>query len=115
VVDVNPTEIVIKVSDDDQRVVRVNRDDVTAYTGEDDQRRTPVTPRLVVTRCCNVIMRCNGVKQLGVERREPKGCALRNEHCECYTGDFFSMNPTTQVTLLNGVQIGEFPKKTRDD
>jgi len=115
VVSVDPTKIVLKLKDTDENTVLVNRDEVTAYTGSDDVKRSPVTPKLVVTRCCNPMMRCNGVKMIQSNKVEEVPCELRNEHCELYSGDFFTMTPDSQYKLLSGLTLGTFPKRTKDD
>ena len=115
VVSSDPTKIVLRLSEDDENVVIVNRDDVVAYTGHDDKARCPVTPRLVVTRCCNPMMRCNGVKTIAPEKLEKMPCELYNEHCEMYSGDFFTMSADSQYKLLAGVVVGSFPKKVKVD
>lgn len=114
VTEVNPAEVAVLLPNE-HRVVRVNRDEVSAYTGQDEHTRSPVSPTLCVTRCCNVVMRCNGIKRIDQQQREPTNCPLYNEHCEVYTGDFFSMSRSAQIKLLSGAQLNKFPTHQGDN
>jgi hypothetical protein len=115
VVNVDPTQVAIRLSKDDDKIVLVNRDEITAYTGCDDKKRLPVSPKLVVTRCCNPIMRCNGVKMIRAEKVKISSCELHTEHCEVYHGDFFTMSQDSQHKLLLGVDVGQFPKRQKEE
>lgn len=115
VLSVDPTEVVLTTSEDPEHVIRINRDDVAAYTGTDEVQREPTLPRLCITRCYNMIMRCNGVKKLSFnESNDMKSCPLYNEGCQKNVGDFFALNKTDQVRLLNGLQVGTYPQDKKD-
>jgi hypothetical protein len=114
VVDVTPAEVVIKVDNDSDRVVRINRDDVTGYTGDDGVERSSVSPKLIVTRCFNTIMKCNGIKKIDIDVSKINDCPLFNKECVKKAGDFFNMCKTSQVKLLSSIQIGKYPEKQKE-
>jgi hypothetical protein len=115
--EVNPVEVVLKVSGK-HRLIRVNRDEIDAYTGTDDVKRSPDSLRLHVTRCYNATTKCNGVKAITVDpgtMESFKGCPARNEFCQCNTMNFFDMQKISQIKLLRKVLIGSYPEKTGEE
>jgi len=110
----NPIEIVLKVPGE-KKLIRVNRDEVEAYTGTDEVKRSPDPLRLHVTRCYNMTTKCNGVKKLAINAGNIetfKDCKSRNEFCQCFMMDFFELKKEAQIKLLNGLSIGSYPEST---
>jgi len=111
VLEVNPVEIVLGVIDG--KLIRINRDEVDAYTGFDDVKRAPDPLRLHVTRCCNPVIKCNGLKKISVNPgsiESFKECQAKNEYCKCFVMSFFDLKKQTQIKLLEGLTIGNFPE-----
>jgi len=116
VLEVNPVEIVLGASDG--KLIRINRDEVDAYTGFDDVKRAPDPLRLHVMRCCNMVVKCNGIKKIGVNpgsMENFKECTARNEYCKCFVMSFFDLKKQTQIKLLNGLTIGNFPEAMKGE
>ena len=110
--EVNPTEIVLKTPGE-TKLVRVNRDEVDAYTGTDDIKRAPDPLRLFCTRCYNMTTKCNGVKKLAVNPGNIdtfKDCKSRNEFCQCFMMNFYELQKQAQIKLLNHLCIGSYPE-----
>jgi len=113
----NPIEVVLKVVGEN-KLLRVNRDKVDAYTGIDEVKRVPDPLRLHVTRCCNMTTKCNGVKKLAVNPGNIetfKDCKSRNEYCQCFMMNFFDLQKQAQIKLLNGLCIGSYPESMKKE
>jgi hypothetical protein len=111
VLEVNPVEIVLGATDG--KLIRINRDEVDAYTGCDDVKRAPDPLRLHVTRCCNHVIKCNGIKKIGINQgsiENFKECAAQNEYCKCFAMSFFDLKKQSQIKLLDQLTIGNFPE-----
>lgn len=115
-VEVNPAEIVLK-HPKNGNLIRINRDEVEAYTGFDDVQRRPDPIRLHITRCFNMTTRCNGVKKISIDPLKPEDyadCPAKNEYCAFTYKDFFELQEHVQTKLLDGVMVGEYPQKMSD-
>ena len=113
----NPAEVVLKIKGK-KKLLRVNRDNVDAYTGTDDVKRSPDPLRLHVTRCYNLATRCNGVKKMAVDPGNIdtfKDCPARNDMCQCFMMDFFELQKQAQIKLLNLSMIGGYPQSVGGD
>jgi hypothetical protein len=111
VVEVNPAEIVLKNSKNGN-LIRVNRDEVEAISGEDSKKRNPDPPRLHVTRCFNMATRCNGIKRIDIDPLGDKDfaeCPAHNEFCQLLHKNFYEMDKPSQIKLLKGNYIGSYP------
>jgi hypothetical protein len=109
----NPAEIVLK-NPKNGNLIRINRDEVDAYTGYDEAPRYPDPIRLHVTRCFNMTTRCNGVKKLSVDPLKPEDycdCPAKNEYCAFTYKDFFKLPEHVILKLLDGQMIGEYPSE----
>jgi len=112
VLEANPVEVVLGVPDDGG-IIRVNRDEIDGYSGFDEVKRIPDPLRLHVNRCCNMVIKCNGVKKLSPNPGNIEAfaeCPAKNEFCKCFTMSFFDLQKQTQIKLLNGLTLGEFPQ-----
>jgi hypothetical protein len=110
----NPTEVVLQKDD---KLIRIDRDQVEAYTGSDNIKRNPDPLRLHLTRCYNMTIKCNGVKKISADPgniESMKDCPARNESCECFTADFYDMEKHAQIKLLNGLMIGFYPSESKE-
>ena len=115
--EVNPAEVVLELINED-KLLRVNRDQIDAYTGSDDVKRKPDPLRLHVTRCFNIPLKCNGVKKLTIDPQNIGNfteCPVRNEFCECATMDFFDLQKQAQIKLLKDLTVGEYPQTVSKD
>jgi len=119
VIEVNPAEIVLKNPSYPDKLIRINRDEVTAYTGSDDVQRKPEPIELYLSRCSNPMTRCNGVKRIG---KRPisnvvlaKDCPAFNDACEVKSCDFFKLRKDSVMRLLEDIIIDEYPKKMRKE
>lgn len=116
-IEANPAEIVLK-HPEKENLIRINRDEIQAFTSFDEKKRNPDPIRLSVTRCYNMMTRCNGVKKISIDpqtKEKFKNCPAYNEDCETISKNFFDLNKNSQAKLLDGIQIGEFPKKESGD
>lgn len=114
VIEISPLEIVLKPEVTSENVVRINRDQVSAYTGSDNKERNEVKPNLILTRCFNVGMRCNGVKKINIQEGNIEDCPFFNSSCEKKSSSFFNLAKTSQTKLLAGIQIGSYPSSKEE-
>jgi len=114
IVQVTPYELKIKREGEESLIV-VNRDSVEAYTANDDVKRIPELPKLFVTRCLNPVVRCQGVNRITTSPDETCTCELMNMDCEFKTLEFDKLGPKYRHKLLNGIQVGEYPKESKND
>jgi len=116
VVEVNPAEVILK-HPKNNNLIRINRDEVQAFSGFDDKQRIPDPLRLCVTRCYNMATRCNGVKRINVDPHKDddySNCPAHNEYCELHHINFFNLTKQAQLKLLNGVMVGSYPEQSSD-
>jgi len=116
IIEVNPAEVVLK-HPKNGNLIRINRDEVAAYSGFDEKDRIPDPIRLHITRCFNMATRCNGVKRINVDPHKPTDygvCPAYNEYCELAHKNFFELNQHAQLKLLNGLTVGDYPEQKSD-